>query len=70
MIVQIRRSKTFNMDGRWWWGTCRYPSKKMMGEKLIGWTMPRAWFIGIGPLQIRLWPGMSKQTAEDVTPKE
>ncbi len=57
-----------SMDGRWWFGVCRWPSKKMLGEKLPGWTMPRPWFIGLGPVQVRIWPGINKQTTNMIGP--
>lgn len=69
MIVQVFRSSTVNMDGRWWFGVKRWPSRQLLGEKLAGWSMPRAWFIGVGPVQVRLWPGISKQTADVIGPK-
>lgn len=65
MIVQLMRSKNVNMDGRWWFGVKRWPSHEFLGElekvSLTKWTMPRPWFVGLGPVQVRIWPGIKKQ---------
>lgn len=57
-----------NMDGRWWFGVCRWPSKKHIAEKFPGWTMSRPWFFGLGPVQVRIWPGLSKQAVDMIGP--
>lgn len=70
MIVQLMRSRRVNMDGRWWFGVKRWPSKRLLADKLAGWSMPRPWFIGLGPVQVRLWPGINRQTADILSPAE
>ena len=57
MIVQIRRSSRISMNGRWWLGVKRWPSS---AEYRAIWKLPRPYFIGLGPIEVRVWPGQTK----------
>ena len=62
-MVQFMRSRYANMDGRWWFGIKRWPSKKFVadanGLSSVPWKLT-GWFIGLGPVQVRIWPGVKK----------
>lgn len=49
--IQLMGSGRANLDGRWWFGFKRFPSRRIFPDE----TSPWAWFLGFGPFQVRVW---------------